>query len=757
MFSVKKLSFTSSILVSILIIMLPGGAMGQKIFLHKTDSLSALLVKHGNDTSRCLLLANIAQLYANNGYTIKGFEHGMPALRLAKKLKWTKGEGLASLAVADCFYKNGDTSKAMAYYREAYAAAKKIKYDKLKENVQHSIGKYLTDLDRKYKLAENSMKFALALKYARLELAGAQKFDDINYIVSAYINIGFIYSELSEDETALQQYNLAKNECIKAGKPTDGILKYLVISYVAEKKYTLAENSLLQALKATNEKVKNAPLNAMAQLNNERMNEYSELALCYKNEKNYRKSFFYNKLMLNEPRISPLIKGIASILTCELYLDASDELLLEEGVQPADRYKKAFEAISHSLQVAKQVGSKGMKQDVDNLLSRVYAGMKDYPKAYETYKNYIAQRDSSLGQEKLREFSREEFIKTEDSLKFVQKLTGEQLKQQKLVSIQQQQKLLLNRQQLSLANKEKDLQHLNYLKTQADLSSNKNKLKAEQKERALANATVSLQKAEISEKKTQSYFLYAGIAALLLVSFFIARNYINQRNSNRIISAEKQRSDDLLLNILPADVAEELKGKGSADAKLFDEVTVLFTDFVDFTKVSELLSPQELVNELHYCFKSFDEIVSRHQIEKIKTIGDAYLAVAGLPHANVNHAVNAIKAALEIRQFIHKRKIEAGDKTFDIRIGIHSGSVVAGIVGVKKFAYDIWGDTVNTAARMEQNSSPGRINISEKTYLLAKDQFTFIYRGEINAKNKGAMKMYFAEKLSQAELAGNLK
>lgn len=250
---------------------------------------------------------------------------------------------------------------------------------------------------------------------------------------------------------------------------------------------------------------------------------------------------------------------------------------------------------------------------------------------------------------------------------------------------------------------------------------------------------------ELKQKKQQSYFFMAGIGALLVLSVFIWLNYNNQRRSNRQISAEKYRSDELLLNILPADVAEELKEKGSSEARQFDEISVLFTDFVNFTRLSELLSPKELVNELNFCFKAFDEIMDTHHIEKIKTIGDAYLAAAGLPNADTNHAANAIKAAQEIQQFIHARKTKLGDQTFDIRIGIHSGSVVAGIVGVKKFAYDIWGDTVNTAARMEQNSEPGKINISESTYLLSKGQFKFTYRGEIEAKNKGALKMYFVE------------
>jgi len=170
---------------------------------------------------------------------------------------------------------------------------------------------------------------------------------------------------------------------------------------------------------------------------------------------------------------------------------------------------------------------------------------------------------------------------------------------------------------------------------------------------------------------------------------------------------------------------------------------VLFTDFVRFTQVSERLSPKELVNELHVCFKAFDGIIGKYNIEKIKTIGDAYLAVCGLPKADPKHAENIVNAAKEIQAFMKERHAQLGDNTFQIRLGVHSGSVVAGIVGVKKFAYDIWGDTVNTAARMEQNSEAGKINISHTTYELIKDKFTCEYRGEIEAKNKGALKMYF--------------
>jgi adenylate cyclase len=223
----------------------------------------------------------------------------------------------------------------------------------------------------------------------------------------------------------------------------------------------------------------------------------------------------------------------------------------------------------------------------------------------------------------------------------------------------------------------------------------------------------------------------------------VAARTIELTQQKEALAKEKKKSDDLLLNILPAEVAEELKETGTTKAQHFDHVTVLFTDFVNFTQISEQLSPEQLVQELHECFRAFDDIMERNGLEKIKTIGDAYLAVSGMPVANESHAYNAVKAGLEIVEFIRNRS--SGKHSFEVRVGINSGELVAGIVGVKKFAYDIWGDTVNMASRMESNSESGRVNISENTHALVLNDFTFTYRGKINAKNKGAVDMYFVE------------
>jgi class 3 adenylate cyclase/ligand-binding sensor domain-containing protein len=220
--------------------------------------------------------------------------------------------------------------------------------------------------------------------------------------------------------------------------------------------------------------------------------------------------------------------------------------------------------------------------------------------------------------------------------------------------------------------------------------------------------------------------------------------------ANLEILKQKSISDKLLLNILPSETAEELKTLGKAKTKSYELVSVLFTDFKDFTNVAEKLTPEKLVAEIDFCFSHFDDIIEKYKLEKIKTIGDAYMCAGGIPTPNRTNPIDSVLAGLAIQEFMLKeesKKKAKNEPFWRLRLGIHTGPLVAGVVGNKKFAYDIWGDTVNTAARMESSGEVNKVNISQYTYELVKDFFDCQFRGYIEAKNKGKIAMYFVENI----------
>jgi ligand-binding sensor domain-containing protein/class 3 adenylate cyclase/predicted metal-dependent HD superfamily phosphohydrolase len=213
-----------------------------------------------------------------------------------------------------------------------------------------------------------------------------------------------------------------------------------------------------------------------------------------------------------------------------------------------------------------------------------------------------------------------------------------------------------------------------------------------------------------------------------------------------LLEVEKNKAEKLLLNILPAETVEELKAKGKATARKYRMTSIMFTDFKGFTKIAEVIKPEDLVAELDNYFRKFDEIIEKYDVEKIKTIGDAYMCAGGIPIRNKSNPIDVVLAGLEIQRFMgsyNKTKAEKGEQGWGLRIGVHTGSVVAGVIGSKRFAYDIWGDSVNIASRIEAASDVGKVNISGVTYGLVKEFFTCEYRGEIQAKNKGDIDMYF--------------
>jgi len=351
-------------------------------------------------------------------------------------------------------------------------------------------------------------------------------------------------------------------------------------------------------------------------------------------------------------------------------------------VNKQDNFKESIKAFKEAEILGKEIDAKDELRDIYLGLSNTYALNKDFKNAYAYKELYIAQKDSLFN------------LKTDDKIRGLQFDFDLEKKEDKI----------------GLLEKESEIQQL-------------------------------------KQKKQQGVIFVSLLVIFLifLLALGLKRRYNYIKETNRIIEIEKNRSETLLHNILPIETAIELKQNGKVEAKKFDSVTVLFTDFKGFTNFAKDLTPEELVSSVDYYFSKFDEIMEKYGMEKIKTIGDAYMCAGGLPFPTTDHPFRMILAAFEIAQFIEETKLNTNDtvSNLDIRIGINTGPIVAGVVGTHKFAYDIWGDTVNVASRMETLSQPGRINISEYTYELVKDVFHCKYRGEIEVKNRGIMKMYF--------------
>ncbi len=288
-------------------------------------------------------------------------------------------------------------------------------------------------------------------------------------------------------------------------------------------------------------------------------------------------------------------------------------------------------------------------------------------------------------------------------------------------------------------------------KSQKAIVDMQTKYETEKKEQeiTLLRKDNEIQQLDLQQQALLRNSLFGGLLFIVILAFVMFNRYrfekranLKLEEANNLIRQEKEKSDQLLLNILPSRVANDLKETGKTEPESFENVTVYFSDVVGFTNLSSQLEPKFLIDELNDIFTAFDNIVESHQCERVKTIGDAYLCVCGMPTPNPRHAHNMVRSAVEIIQYMNERN-KRSEIQWRIRIGIHTGKVVGGVVGVKKYIYDVFGDTINTASRMESNSEPMRINISQSTYELIKDDFPITPRGHLAVKGKGEMSMYF--------------
>lgn len=377
----------------------------------------------------------------------------------------------------------------------------------------------------------------------------------------------------------------------------------------------------------------------------------------------------------------------------------------------------------------------------------------------ETEKEKLELASTNLELDKVRQQQQLALLKGE------QEVQAAALKNRELAAQRAQQDLLLAAQQLDASKKDKEIAELEIIDQQQrlELAQKSAAEKERLQEIEMLEQNKKLQDLEIQRQNQFRQFAYglgvalASILGLILVGLWFAHR-TNKKLATQneeiekqkgLVENERDKADKLLLNILPAETAEELKNKGSAAPKAYEQVSVLFTDFTNFTEISSAFAAEKVIEELNICFQKFDEICEKHSLEKIKTIGDSYMVAGGIPTPNLTNPIDAIKAAIEMQTFIeqrHKKLIAKGETYWRMRTGIHTGPAVAGVIGTKKFVYDIWGDTVNTASRMESACEPGRVNISEATYHLVKKEFNCTSRGEIEVKGKGKIGMYFVER-----------
>lgn len=574
-------------------------------------------------------------------------------------------------------------------------------------------------------------------------------------------NIGYNYHCLQNFELAIENFKQAENLCELEECSIDktALQANLSIAYFNNSDFN---NGLRHLEKAINLAKSDKNLEKVAELTHLKATVFFQRKDFYQaqifnqdairlSKKNNFSKVLQDSYQLAARIYQELYEFEPALEFYEKHLSLKDSLLLEERLRQQELLQQQF-FLERS---EKEIKLLLVNQKVQDLSIR----------ELERQQSILRLQAEKLSLESNRKENELSLLRQEQEIK------EERLKTQELEAARSKQQLLLTRQQLDAAEKDRSIAELRQ-KEEAQQRAIAEQ-EAQQKERdAEIENLKNLQEIDrlaIKEQEARSQlFLSIGfgllaILGLILFGFLNARKKSRQlaqqnkeieaqkseiEQSHNLIEEERTKSENLLLNILPAETAKELKEKGVATPQLYENVSVLFTDFIGFTHISKKMPPAEVIQELNTCFLAFDEIIEEHNLEKIKTIGDAYMCAGGVPKKDPKSANNAIKAALKMQQYIEKRyaqKTAAGKNYWQMRVGIHCGNVVAGVVGSKKFAYDIWGDTVNLASRMENSSKAGRVNISATTYEKVKEDFDCEFRGVVEVKNRGKVGMYFVE------------
>jgi len=554
-----------------------------------------------------------------------------------------------------------------------------------------------------------------ALDYYTQSLRIQEQIGDQKGIAACLNNIGLIYVNHGDYPKALDYYiqGLKIEKQIGDQKGVAQSLNNIGIIYNNQGDYPKALDYYTQSLKIKEQIGDQKGVAA----------SFNNIGLIYQHQSDYPKALDYHTRSLNikeqigdQMGIAPSLHNIGSV-----YLYQGD-------------YPKALDYFTQSLKIKEQIGDqKGIAKSLNDI-GIVYRNQGDYSQALD-YCQRSYKLALSLGALEIQKSGCACLYDTYKAMGNGNKA----LEYHELLNVIED--------SLHAEETAKKLQRMEFQKAMFQDSI----VKVEE-----ARLVQEAHREEVRQKnRTKNVFLGSGVI-LIFVSLGLWRWLQFVRRSRKQIAHEKEKSDNLLLNILPEEIAEELKRTGEARPRKYEHSSILFTDFVDFTKISEQMSPEELVTEINACYKTFDRIIEKRGVEKIKTIGDAYMAADGFGKESGLAAKNIVLAALDIIDFTAERKKQnedSGKPAFAIRAGIHTGDVIAGIVGEKKFQFDIWGDAVNTASRMETHSEVGKVNVSQATFELLKDnpQFAFESRGEMKVKGKGEMEMWFVKMKTEKE------
>lgn len=680
----KQRKFTLFIVFYLLFL---GIAYGQSSEQSKIDSLRVLIDKSKEDTNKVALLC---QMMSNHVYykQSQGLKYEQPALNLAEHLNWKEGIYRVKQVAGKIYWRMSKFDSALNRHFAALAIARELGNKRLMAATLSAIGQDYAD----------NANYPEALKYLKQALATAIEARDMNRAGSVYNLISWVHEQQGSYADAIEN-NIASLKMAQEIGNED--LQATSLSNIGQNYMRLGNDSLalVHIQRSIDIRTKIPTPSIVDEINVS--DSYLAVGSIYQKAGDFEKALSdYEQALETGKHVRDLQTTTnAYHYIAQLYVSRGDD-------EKALSYLRLAVESSWSLQDARQTA------DLFFSMAGCYARLKKFKDARAYYEE--ARVLSEKTQSESLNYLYYEGIEVLDSVDgnwknaYLNYKNAIRLKG-KLFSDESTKKMLQTTMQYEFEKKEAARQ-------------------AEQEKKDEIQRTV----------RNAIAIALAGTLLFLLVVMI-------QRNK---LSKARKRSDELLLNILPVDVADELKRKGSADARYFEEVTVMFTDFRDFTKVSELLSPAELVQEINTCFVAFDRIVTKHNVEKIKTIGDAYMAAGGLPNANSTNAEDVVSAALEIKQFMKtyaEERARLNKPVFEIRIGVHTGPVVAGIVGIKKFAYDIWGDTVNIASRMESSGEAGRVNVSSRVYELVQTKFVCVHRGKVQAKGKGEIDMYFVE------------